>query len=119
LSVEDDADVRSLTAALLEDEQVDTIACESSEAALAAMLIGGRKVAMIFADLRLRGVMDGIDLAREVNTRQLLWCRAHSSSNQCRCGSCVSPGQMRSCSARSVQEVCCRIAIDERAWEDG
>ena len=33
------------------------------------MLIGGRGVAMIFADVWLRGVMDGIDLAREVKMR--------------------------------------------------
>jgi PleD family two-component response regulator len=52
LIVEDDAELRSLTAALLEDEQLDTIECESAEAAL-AMLIGGREVAMIFADVRL------------------------------------------------------------------
>src|ERR671919_1588346 len=69
LIVEDDAELRSLTAALLEDEQLDTIECESAEAALAVMLIGGREVAMIFADVRLRGVMDGIDLAREVKMR--------------------------------------------------
>ncbi len=69
LIVEDDAELRSLTAALLEDEQLDTIECESAEAALAVMLIGGREVAMIFADIRLRGVMDGIDLARELKMR--------------------------------------------------
>jgi DNA-binding NtrC family response regulator len=69
LIVEDDAELRSLTAALFEDEQVDIIECESAEAALATMLIGGREVAMIFADVRLRGVMDGIDLAREVKMR--------------------------------------------------
>jgi CheY-like chemotaxis protein len=45
------------------------IECESAEAALATLLIGGREVAMIFADVRLRGVMDGIDLAREVKMR--------------------------------------------------
>ena len=67
--VEDDAELRSLVAALLEDEQVDIIECESAEAALATMLIDGRKVGMIFADVRLRGVMDGIDLAREVKMR--------------------------------------------------
>jgi len=33
------------------------------------MLIRGRDVAMIFADIRLPGVMDGIDLAREVRMR--------------------------------------------------
>ena len=69
LIVEDDAELRSLVAALLEDEQVDIIECESAEAALATMLIDGRKVGMIFADVRLRGVMDGIDLAREVKMR--------------------------------------------------
>jgi len=69
LIVEDDAEVRSLAAALLEDQQVDTIECESAEAALAILLIGGRKVAMIFADVRLPGVMDGVDLAREVKLR--------------------------------------------------
>jgi DNA-binding NtrC family response regulator len=69
LIVEDDAELRSLTAALLEDKQLDTIECESAEAALATLLIGGREVAMIFADVRLRGVMDGVDLAREVKMR--------------------------------------------------
>ena len=73
LVVEDDAELRHLTAALFEDEQMDSIECESAEAALAILLIGGREVAMIFADVRLRGVMDGIDLAREVKLRwQLL-----------------------------------------------
>src|SRR5512132_3150488 len=63
LIVEDDAELRHLTAALFEDEQLETIECESAEAALATLLIGGREVAMIFADVRLRGVMDGIALA--------------------------------------------------------
>jgi CheY-like chemotaxis protein len=69
LIVEDEAELRSLTAALFEDEEVDTIECESAEAALAVMLIGGRDVAMIFADIRLPGVMDGVDLAWEVKLR--------------------------------------------------
>jgi CheY-like chemotaxis protein len=69
LIVEDDAELRSLTAALFEDEQVDTIECESAEAALATLLIGGPEVAMILAEVRLRGVIDGIDLAREVKLR--------------------------------------------------
>jgi hypothetical protein len=55
--------------ALLEDELLDTIECASAEAELATMLIGGREVAMILPDVRLRGVMDGIDLAREVKMR--------------------------------------------------
>ena len=69
LIVEDDAELRRLTAALFEDEKVDTIECESAEAALAVMLIGGREVAMIFADIRLPGLMDGVDLAWEVKLR--------------------------------------------------
>jgi CheY-like chemotaxis protein len=69
LIVEDDAALRSLTAVLLEDEQVDTVECESAEAALAVMLIGGRDIAMIFADVRLPGVMDGVDLSWEVKLR--------------------------------------------------
>src|SRR5258706_15829001 len=69
LIVEDDAELRYLTAALFEDEKVDTIECESAEAALAVMLIGGREIAMVFADVRLRGGMDGIDLAHEAKMR--------------------------------------------------
>ncbi len=69
LIVEDDAELRHLTAALFEDEQMDTIECESAEAALATLLIGGREVAMIFADVRLPGAMGGVDLAWEVKLR--------------------------------------------------
>src|SRR5262249_33318487 len=69
LIVEDDAELRSLTAALFEDEQVDTIECESAEAALATLLIGGPEVAMILAEGPLRGGIRGIDLAREVKLR--------------------------------------------------
>src|SRR5262245_52765395 len=65
LLVEDDAELRDLTAKLL-DEEFDTIECESAEAALATMLIRGREISMIFADISLPGVMDGIDLACEV-----------------------------------------------------
>jgi DNA-binding NtrC family response regulator len=43
LIVEDDAELCSLTAALFEDEQLDIIVCESAEAALAVMLMGGRR----------------------------------------------------------------------------
>src|SRR5437016_10432591 len=54
---------------LFEDEKVDTIECESAEAALAVMLIGGREIAMVFADVRLPGAMGGVDLAWEVKLR--------------------------------------------------
>lgn len=69
LIVEDDPDLRQLSAALLEQSELDTIECESAEAALATMLLRGQDVAMIFADIRLPGVMDGVDLAREVKLR--------------------------------------------------
>ena len=69
LIVEDDADLRSLTVALFEDKKVDIIECESAEAALAIMLIGGHDIAMIFADVRLPGAMNGVDLAWEVKLR--------------------------------------------------
>jgi len=69
LIVEDDAEVRSLVATLLEDEQLNVIECESAEAALAIMLIGEREVTMILADVRLPGAMDGVDLSWEVKLR--------------------------------------------------
>jgi DNA-binding NtrC family response regulator len=69
LIVEDDAELRGLTVALFEDEMVDTIECESAEAALAVMQIGERAVTMIFADVWLPGAMDGVDLAWEVKLR--------------------------------------------------
>jgi len=52
LVVEDDAELREFVARLLEDAELDTMECESAEAALATMLIRGRDVAMIFADIR-------------------------------------------------------------------
>ena len=54
LIVEDDADLRELSAALLEESELDTIECESAEAALAAMLLRGQDVAMIFATFGFR-----------------------------------------------------------------
>jgi CheY-like chemotaxis protein len=69
LVVEDDAELRWLTATLLEESELDIIECESAEAALAIMLMRGAEVAMVFADIRLPGVMDGVDLAREVKMR--------------------------------------------------
>jgi CheY-like chemotaxis protein len=63
LLVEDDVELRGLTAKLLDKGEFDTIECESAEATLATMLIRGREHPMIFADIKLPGVMDGIDLA--------------------------------------------------------
>ena len=54
---------------MLEESELDIIECESAEAALAIMLLRGQHVAMIFADIRLSGVMEGIDLVREAKMR--------------------------------------------------
>jgi DNA-binding NtrC family response regulator len=69
LIVEDDADQRSFIAMLLQDAGFETIECESAEAALATMLLRGRDVCLVFADLRLSGPMDGVDLASELRMR--------------------------------------------------
>jgi|SRR5262245_10279550 len=69
LVVEDDAELRWLTATLLEEGDVATIECESGEAALAIMLLRGKEIDMVFADVRLAGAMDGVDLAHEVKLR--------------------------------------------------
>ena len=69
LIVEDDAELRHLTKLVLEESELDIVESESAEAALATMLLRGQDVALIFADIRLSGVMDGIDLAREVKMR--------------------------------------------------
>ena len=105
LIVEDDPDIRSLTAALLEDEQVDTIECESAEAALATMLMRGREVAMIFADVRLRGVMDGIDLAREVKMRWPLLPVILTSGHPCEASATFRPVSL-TCASRGNRSTC-------------
>jgi DNA-binding NtrC family response regulator len=71
LIVEDDAGLRELVATLLEDSklELDIIQCETAEAALATMLIRGRDIGMVFADVRLPGAMNGVDLAWEVKMR--------------------------------------------------
>jgi DNA-binding NtrC family response regulator len=69
LIVEDDHDLLQLTAMLLQEGGFDTVECESAEAALATMLLRGQDVNMVFADIRLSGAMDGIDLASELKMR--------------------------------------------------
>ena len=92
LIVEDDLDLRHLTTTLLEDEQLETIECESAEAALAIMLMRGRDIAMIFADVRLPGAMDGIDLAWEVRLRWPLLPMVLTSGHPCERAGDLPPG---------------------------
>jgi DNA-binding NtrC family response regulator len=70
LIVEDDLDVRELAAALLEETALDVVGVESAEAALDCLQERGGEVAMIFADIRLSGMMDGVQLAKAACT---LW----------------------------------------------
>ncbi|WP_311275936.1 response regulator [Methylobacterium sp. WCS2018Hpa-22] len=69
LVVEDDAAVRDLAAAILEETDLDVIACDSAEAAIGFLERKGLNVALLFADVRLGGAMDGITLARTVEQR--------------------------------------------------
>ena len=70
LIVEDDPHLRELAAALLEETDLRVIECEDAEEAFSIMCRDGDDVAMIFADIRLPGVLDGMDLARRVRA---LW----------------------------------------------
>ena len=70
LIVEDDPDVRDLAAALLEETELDVVEVESADAAVAYLRERGGEVAMMFADVRLPGDMDGVQLAKAACT---LW----------------------------------------------
>jgi DNA-binding NtrC family response regulator len=70
LIVEDDPDVRELAAVLLEETELDVMKVESAEAAVDYLQERGGEVATIFADVRLPGMMDGVQLAKAACT---LW----------------------------------------------
>ena len=64
LIVEDDPDVRALAGALLEETPLEVVEVESAEAALDCLQERGGEVAMMFADVRLPGEMDRVQLAK-------------------------------------------------------
>lgn len=70
LVVEDDESTRALAEMLLEETELGVIGCDSAEAALTIMRERGGEVSLIFADVRLAGAMDGLQLASAV---VLLW----------------------------------------------
>jgi CheY-like chemotaxis protein len=72
LIVEDDPIVRELAAALLEESDLRVVECEDAEEALAMLCKHGEDIALIFADVRLPGLLDGVDLALRV---KVLWPR--------------------------------------------
>ena len=69
LVVEDDEAARDLAAALIEETDLDVIACSSAEDALAVLERNDVTVAMVVADTHLSGKMDGAELARTVGDR--------------------------------------------------
>jgi CheY-like chemotaxis protein len=64
--VEDEADVRDVAVALLEESEMRVMPCDSAERAFATLCQHGDQTAVLFADVRLAGLMDGIDLAYRV-----------------------------------------------------
>ena len=66
LIVEDDPDLRELAAALLEETDLRVVECEDAEQAFGVLAREGEDVAMLFTDIRLPGLLDGVDLARRV-----------------------------------------------------
>ncbi|ACA15235.1 response regulator receiver protein [Methylobacterium sp. 4-46] len=64
--VEDDASVRDFAAAILEETDLDVIACASAEDALDVIRAHPDEVALVFTDVDLAGAMDGGALARTV-----------------------------------------------------
>ncbi|GLS42916.1 response regulator [Methylobacterium brachythecii] len=69
LVVEDDAAIRNLASAVLEETDLDVIACSSAEAAISVLERPDVNVALLFADVGLEGKMDGLALARTVEKR--------------------------------------------------
>ena len=69
LVVEEDEAARDLATVLIEETDLDVIACSSAEDALAVLERGDVTVARVIADTRLSGKMDGAALARAVEDR--------------------------------------------------
>lgn len=69
LIVEDDGEVRSLAVALLEETDLKVQEAESAEEALNYLRDHAEEVALLFSDVRLPCLMNGVDLARTVRLR--------------------------------------------------
>jgi CheY-like chemotaxis protein len=70
LIVEDDPIVRELAAALLEESDLRVVECEDAEQALAELCRHADEIALVFTDVRLPGLLDGVDLALRA---KVLW----------------------------------------------
>ncbi len=69
LIVEDDALLRLSIVNMFEQIGLESLECESAEAALATMLTRSMEVILILSDIRLVGAMDGVDFALEAKMR--------------------------------------------------
>lgn len=64
--VEDEASLRDIASVLFEESEMRVIPCDNAEKAFASLCEHGDETALVFADVRLAGLMDGIDLAHRV-----------------------------------------------------
>jgi len=69
LVVEDDELQRELVAMLLEECDMGVIQCESAEAALRVLEKMGGCLSIMFTDVNLAGIIDGVDLAHFARQR--------------------------------------------------
>jgi DNA-binding NtrC family response regulator len=69
LVVEDDEIQREMVAVLLEESDMGVIQCESAEAALRVLERMGGCISMMFTDINLAGMLDGVDLAHFARRR--------------------------------------------------
>lgn len=70
LVLEDDAALRVLTVSMLNELGHDTLTAESAAEAYALIASAWPRVDLLFADIGLRGSMNGLELAREAVARQ-------------------------------------------------
>lgn len=67
LVVEDDALVRQSSSMLFEEQGYEVVGVASAEAALKLLHGRGEEVTVLFADVQLAGLLDGVALAREAS----------------------------------------------------
>jgi PAS domain S-box-containing protein len=68
LIVDDSADVAEVTSSLFEHLGYKTLYCDSAEAAL-RLLADGTKIDLVFSDIVMPGMIDGVGLATEIRSR--------------------------------------------------
>ncbi len=75
LIVEGDKELRALAVALLEETDLRVVEASSADQALQYLRYNAGNVALLFSDVRLPSLMDGVDLARTVRLKWP-WIRA-------------------------------------------